>query len=326
MAEFKIPLLLFNDNFKDGYEDVFVRLLLKLQMETSPDDFSKYPSEIQDDIKNDLSEISNQYTMIMANNMIRERVFDRVADHLLKNGIKEFLPLKGTYLLKTFFKDHTGLRWMCDVDILVRKEDYFKSKEVLEKTGNVGVRLKDRPIYSKIFSDYPVHINGTLVEIHRGKGAVDLFKIKYSDFFEAAVNNIVPPEYMAVFYLLHDMSDGLATYQPLNFRKVVTMYILMNNVDMEKMMDLTKKYGMKELLDIYMFLLDEVFAGHKRFNPSPMFITRRIEKGDGHALFKFKYGDTFFKFFVFRKTLLRKTLPSLLTRIPEAIWSVFKGK
>lgn len=310
----KIPVLKFREDFLNGYDDLFVKQLICLQKDRFKDDFLCYPDDVQKKIADEEAELKKFYTAVTGQNVIMEHAYDLVKAELNKNGIKDVVPLKGVYLLKTIFNPYPGLRRMCDVDILVRKEDYERSKEILDKKFDVGVRDEKRPLYSRIFSDYPVMVRDTLVEVHRGRGVWDLFKINYNDFFEAGEGNLPSPEYMTAFYLLHDLSDGLNSFQPLNYRKIVTLYLLLANLELSKLEELLRKYRMIELLDIYLFLLHEVFKD-VRFEKRENFITGRIVKGKGNNLFEFSHGETMFKLLVFRKTIFRKVLPKVITSL-----------
>ena len=75
-----------------------------------------------------IQRFKNKYVKTLFENSKKIKYFELIVSELNKNNI-DFIPLKGIYLIPTFYKDF-GLRTMCDIDILVRLNDVEKCKDV----------------------------------------------------------------------------------------------------------------------------------------------------------------------------------------------------
>ena len=74
------------------------------------------------------------YNNVLARNMILDNAFETVKHELSKNRI-ECLPLKGLSLLKSHIYANFGARQLSDIDLFIRKQDLFKSRNILKKMG-----------------------------------------------------------------------------------------------------------------------------------------------------------------------------------------------
>ncbi len=73
----------------------------------------------------------NKYVKTLFENLKKVKYFELIISELNKNNI-DFIPLKGIYLIPTFYQDF-GLRSMSDIDVLVRVNDVEKCKEIFLK-------------------------------------------------------------------------------------------------------------------------------------------------------------------------------------------------
>ncbi|MCK5808693.1 nucleotidyltransferase family protein [bacterium] len=298
---FVLPDLSFNRDFHKGSNNSFVRQLLSIDNSASEETRQIYATNEKEAI-------------------VREKHLSDVISFLHKEGIRA-IPLKGLYLLKTIFKDFPGLRTMADIDVLVEKRDFSKSKRVLTKFGALKPFADGHYCYSKIYHEFSVKYSGSTIEIHRGQSVFNLFKMDYSDFFregESIVDNygveiFLPPiEMMIIFYIVHDFSDGLSSEQPLSYEKMSRMLTLLHNADRIKLTSLAKKYGVSTLLNLYDYILGKVFFHYSAdTEESSWWFSAIIATGLESQPLRFRYSDTLFKMLIFKGNLIRKLLPRI---------------
>ncbi len=66
-------------------------------------------------------------------NIIKNEVYSDFTEHLAEKI--RFIPLKGVYYLKNIYKDDYSLRFMSDIDILLKLEDLLECAELLSAYG-----------------------------------------------------------------------------------------------------------------------------------------------------------------------------------------------
>ncbi len=326
-----LPLLKFRKPFHDGYKDIFVRNIMALQHEHHPDIFNKYPEYVRQDILSEKKSLKKNRDENNIQNMMKEKKTAELLEILSKKGIDEVVCLKGIYLLKTLYKNFPGIRGMGDTDLLLKCKDFKNSRKILEKVAEVRPWNFRRPLYSRIYHEYSVHYKKDLFEIHRGQTALNLFKIDYDSFFSKAKqktgiygeNYLIPPlEMMIVFFIIHDISAGLACY---DYRHAAEMHIMLSKADKEKLSALCEKFGISRLLDFTLFFQSILFQSEEHFQYNPSLFHAFVSEGE-KTPFSFTGGDIFFKICIFRKEFLKKTLPAVLTSVPDLLIRHFKNQ
>jgi hypothetical protein len=78
-----------------------------------------------------INKFRNKYVKTLFENSKKVKYFELIIEELNKNNI-DFIPLKGIYLIPTFYQDF-GLRTMSDIDVLVRVNDVERCKEIFLK-------------------------------------------------------------------------------------------------------------------------------------------------------------------------------------------------
>ncbi|HOW51064.1 MAG TPA: nucleotidyltransferase family protein [bacterium] len=275
--------------------------------------------------------LSLRYQHNLAANLMKEKVFFSVVKRLNDHGITDIAPLKGILWLQTLYRDISGVRTMCDVDILLRKKDYSPSRRILAPIARVHGSQSRRPILNALFHEYSAVIGDTLVEIHRGQHPMDLFSVDYDDLFLHAVPceerglryRKISPEHALIFSLIHDLSAGFA-YPFVSWRHLAEMRLLLAHVSLTAVRDLAVRYDMEELLDLYLFLLYTLFEEPglttDQFRIRPWFAG--IIKGRDPQPFRFDKGDRLFKLILFRRTLSRFLLPRIIA-LPDHLVKPF---
>jgi len=122
------------------------------------------------------SKFKQSYYRSLSRNMVLYDHFKNVIKAITAEGI-EVIALKGIYLSEAIYRD-IGLRQMTDIDLLVKKEDAEKCRNILIKIGHVNTEL-DTAEFMKDFL-YQKHLpplvkNGVSVELHTH------VQIEYSD-------------------------------------------------------------------------------------------------------------------------------------------------
>jgi len=291
----------FNSGFEEGYEDSFVKSLKTLAQNKTP------PG----------------YKDTMIHNIVKEKKFSAVASELNRQGVKT-IPLKGMYLLQTLYRDYPGIREMCDVDILIPREKFKVSKKFLGKRWQLLPSRKNRPLYNYFYHEYGLTVDRDLIEVHRGQSPIDLFQIDYGSFFlngTVTTNSykaefLLPPlEYMAIFSMVHDFSNGFSAAKHLGYRHLTEIYFMIYFAGIEKVRNLSIKFGVEHLLNLYLFLIfsvvQEPFFSSSEFEVKALYSF--ITKGTDGRPFRFEAGEYLFKSSVFREYILHKTAPKILT-------------
>ncbi len=324
-----IPDLSFNDSFENGYKNPFVSQLLIVQKETSPDIFDMYPKPVKQYIVSSEMKLRKEYKKNEISNMIREKYLSEVTAVLHSKNI-DSVPLKGVWLLHTLFKDYTGLRKMSDIDILVKKKDFASSGNCLASIGTVQGLFNKKRCYSSLSHEFSLLYKSAVVEIHRGQSALDLFAVHYEDFFENGTTItdrygtrlFVPSvEMMTLFYLFHDVSDGIHGFQPMTYEKMARMLLLIKSCDYDNLLSLLNKYKIKHMLSLYEEIFSVVFRSYKKTGNSLF-----IPTGQPHAPLRFQYGEYMFKLLVFRRESIKKVVPKMFCAPIDAMYNLITRK
>lgn len=92
------------------------------------------------------------YSQCYLRNIAIYTELEKVSKALKKNDIPLIL-LKGVCLTKYIYKD-LGFRWIGDIDLLVKEEDYLRVKDLFSQEGFIISEAETKPDISK----YPMHL------------------------------------------------------------------------------------------------------------------------------------------------------------------------
>jgi len=154
--------------------------------------------------------LRNALMMSMSRNAYHLNEMNEVLKILNNAGIKTIL-LKGLALEITVY-GNTGLRQMTDVDILIRREDCLKARDLLIAKGFSSLPVKS-PLHKIILTHTGKHLpslikNGFSVEIHHElfrSGKSSLTGMLYNKSFETKINSeraFIPRAQIFFLYLV----------------------------------------------------------------------------------------------------------------------------
>jgi len=118
------------------------------------------------------------YNQVLARNMILDNTFEAVKYELSKETIT-CVPLKGLSLIKSGLYQNFGARQLSDVDLFIRKQDLFKSRNILQKMGYWEKAELSTDILDLCETPTPFEFisNDVLIDLHVGlnrKGSYDI--------------------------------------------------------------------------------------------------------------------------------------------------------
>lgn len=157
--------------------------------------------------------LRNALMMSMSRNAYHLNEMNEVLKILNNAGIKTIL-LKGLALEITVY-GNTGLRQMTDVDILIRREDCLKARDLLIAKGFSSLPVKS-PLHKIILTHTGKHLpslikNGFSVEIHHelfGSGKSSLTNMLYDKSVEYQINSeraFIPGAQIFFLYLVRHL-------------------------------------------------------------------------------------------------------------------------
>jgi hypothetical protein len=157
--------------------------------------------------------LRNALMMSMSRNVYHLNEMNEVLKILNNAGIKTIL-LKGLALEITVY-GNTGLRQMTDVDVLIRREDCLKARDLLIAKGFSSLPVKS-PLHKIILTHTGKHLpslikNGFSVEIHHelfGSGKSSLTNMLYDKSVEYQINSeraFIPGAQIFFLYLVRHL-------------------------------------------------------------------------------------------------------------------------
>lgn len=157
--------------------------------------------------------LRNALMMSMSRNAYHLNEMNEVLKILNNAGIKTIL-LKGLALEITVY-GNTGLRQMTDVDVLIRREDCLKARDLLIAKGFSSLPVKS-PLHKIILTHTGKHLpslikNGFSVEIHHelfGSGKSSLTNMLYDKSVEYQINSeraFIPDAQIFFLYLVRHL-------------------------------------------------------------------------------------------------------------------------
>jgi len=157
--------------------------------------------------------LRNALMMSMSRNAYHLNEMNEVLKILNNAGIKTVL-LKGLALEITVY-GNTGLRQMTDVDVLIRREDCLKARDLLIAKGFSSLPVKS-PLHKIILTHTGKHLpslikNGFSVEIHHelfGSGKSSLTNMLYDKSVEYQINSeraFIPDAQIFFLYLVRHL-------------------------------------------------------------------------------------------------------------------------
>ncbi len=193
------------------------------------------------------------YQKNLLSNILKEKHLSRIGKELSEHGITEIALLKGIYLLKTLYADKPWIRSMSDIDILVKKEDYTKSKTIISSKYHI----KKKPLaIVKSRHQFGFYVDQSFIEIHRSQTSFNRFNINYNSFFEDAsecldhygTRYILPSfEKMALFSIIHNFSQNISE---LDIRRIIETEMIIQASNREKLL---KEFEQNSILHLLSF-------------------------------------------------------------------------
>lgn len=242
MKEGIFPQFKFRSEFKDIEKDQYFRMITCA---------GNYDEELR------TLSLNNE-----ASNLLKYRVFKDFVLLLQKNGLKDFIPLKGMWLFNTLFNEFQGLRTMIDIDILFSRDEFRKIPAFLKKNPGLYVKTPGSPFLRSFFAEeQSVIVDSILVEMHsditliKNRGLIkEIFnessEFENSDGLKFKVPSI---EHGLMLMLLHDYSrEDLAD---LTVKRLLEFYIVLYNCDMKKVLETANRHGLSKMLDCHLFML-----------------------------------------------------------------------
>lgn len=195
-----------------------------------------------------IKEFENDYNWIYKRNMLFYKELRKILKVFEKEKIDVIL-LKGIYLAKYVYKD-IGLRPMGDIDLLVKKKQVNKTREVLKK---LNFDYKGATAHHDRYTNK----KGINIEIHFeiDRQRPDLSDIDPANFFKDVQSNILNREYNLVYLCIHQ-NKHLKCGAGLNLKWLFDIAFLTKeeNINFYKFRKLTKRMDMNNNV-YFVFLL-----------------------------------------------------------------------
>ena len=284
------PEIVLRKEFSGFEKDPFVRALRFIQ--GKDDDFKK------------------KYNSISASNLLKYRDFRKICDTLNADGITHFIPVKGMFVFNTIFSEYQGLRAMSDIDLLFAPEEYSKLKDFFVKHPEFPAAHGEHSFLEHSREAFCVISGKTLTELHSQittvaiPGLINEIFENIEEITDASGNKMLVPkiEYALITMLMHDYTASSL----LNFsiRRLLEFYTLLNNADLNKVIDIARKFDLDRALDMQLFMIATMLE--KTFFPRNAFRIYKefayIKKSDNGFLVKYPWK-------IHRKIFYGKTFP-----------------
>lgn len=271
------PEIELRKEFSDFEKDPFIRVLRFIQ--GKDDDFKK------------------KYNSVSASNLLKYRDFRKICDALNGDGITRFVPVKGMFVFNTIFSEYPGLRPMSDIDLLFAPEEYSKLKDFFAKHPEFPAAHGEHSFLEHSREAICVISGKTLAELHSQittvavPGIINEIFENVEEITDASGNKMFVPkiEYAAIIMLMHDYTASSL----LNFsvRRLLEFYTVLNNADLNKVLDIARKFDLDRALDMQLFMirtmLEKTFFPRNAFKIYEEFAS--IEKSDHGFLVKYPW-------------------------------------
>ena len=271
------PEIELRKEFSDFEKDPFIRALRFIQ--GKDDDFKK------------------KYNSVSASNLLKYRDFRKICDALNADGITRFVPVKGMFVFNTIFSEYQGLRPMSDIDLLFAPEEYSKLKDFFVKHPEFPAAHGEHSFLEHSREAFCVISGKTLTELHSHittvavPGLINEIFENVEEITDASGNKMFVPkiEYAAIIMLMHDYTASSL----LNFsvRRLLEFYTVLNNADLNKVLDIARKFDLDRALDMQLFMirtmLEKTFFPRGSFKIYEEFAS--IEKSDHGFLVKYPW-------------------------------------
>ncbi len=307
----KIPDLTLRNQFSGLYNDEYLQNIFFVQFQKDDEFFQKYPKNLQKKIlPNDLKDkIKKRIEQNEYANILKEHKITQLVRNFSKENLSRPLLLKGAYLIRTLYKDCSGIRTMSDIDLLIKKKEYEKSFSLLKKYYKIELwEKRTHPFSSKYYHEYKIYAGKQLIEIHKSQHPIKMFDLNYEDFFknskiDSLTGSLLPTlEYMILFFLIHDLSQDIKN---LTIKSITEMYIMLFNSDKEVLTKMVNKFNLNHLLNFYLFMIETLFENSSlTMSPKNSILFFLLKKDK--PLFSFWGGRFCYKLFVYRKKILKK--------------------
>ena len=190
--------------------------------------------KIPSDLKDYLFEI---YSFNEKRNQSMVNEINSIEKVLVDNKINFFF-LKGSYLLRTIFKNNIGIRMMHDIDILVKEDQIYLAKNIIEK-----MNYKYRGFENKLLNDkhIPRLINNEKnigLEIHYKLTKGKKYFFNYDNLFKNnLMNSFSINDNLNHFILNFEYNDNGAILGSISLRSLFDFYnlnLINNDFDFNK--------------------------------------------------------------------------------------------
>ncbi|MFH1492650.1 MAG: nucleotidyltransferase family protein [Candidatus Omnitrophota bacterium] len=272
--------------------------------------------------RNHCLDLENIHRLQLIQDTKNRLILDRVLEEFNKHAIK-VLVLKGAHLGIEVYED-SSQRWMGDIDLILRIEDWHKACKILNDLGFVlDWFCKDYNIWSIRYLDNHIDFRkqGIKLELKTGIWAIDFPYFNYSLWQDARSKRIGKadiyfPSYedtllIACVNLIRHNFSGLIWF--LDIKKIVDKF--KDALDWDVFLEKAFKYDLGTAVYYGLYLTDKLFS----LTLSP------------DLLSKFKpprFADKLFNFFWDRKViLLEKEGLAFKNKVPfECAFVLFCGK
>ena len=290
MNKYILPDIIFRKEFADFSENPFTRMV-------------NYA-------KNGLKEYKKEYNSNTLSNILKYKEFIEISRLLKESGFREFVPIKGMYLLNTLFYDYSGLRPMSDIDFLFSPNEYKKIALFLKNHPELEPAKGKHSFSEHGFEAYVVKFHNVIIEFHSRittlpiAGLIDSF-FKNTEETETCdgIKITVPKvEYALIAMLMHDYTaSSLSNF---SVRRLLEFYIVLSCADFDLLKKITSEFCLDRVLDMQLFMiwtmLEKTFFPRDSFKIYKEFCLIEKKNGMFHVKHPWK---------IHRKIFHGKTLP-----------------
>jgi hypothetical protein len=218
--------------------------------------------------------LKKEYFRTAYANLILVKEYASIVQHFNRSGV-EIMPLKGLAYLNTLY-NNTGLRPCADIDILVRKNDLQKARQLLHDIAYLAQEEHLGKKHHHFHSSFWCHKGGMtiVVELH---WHIDFpnspFKINIDDFWKRAsriddgtktyyIPSLEDTILLNSFHLGRDISRGVNEILPIkNFIDLAEIINRYNNeINWETIQQAAADYNIARTVFVVLLLLEKLLS------------------------------------------------------------------
>lgn len=193
----------------------------------------------------------------------------------LENFIRNLLPkdvtiilLKGSANWGTIYTPQAP-RTGCDIDILVREDDFERVVKIMNNIGQLNIIDESRPFSNKNAYEYSYKLSGAPVgvEIHRRISYPFVGRIDYDELFQITIPHpyyedkrvlILKPKERLVHTLIHTLKHAdINAHEVVDSYRIITKY----NLSQEEIIKNAAQYGLLSYAEIFLLFITELVDG-----------------------------------------------------------------